>query len=363
MKKYKIGIIGFGFIGKVHTFGYSNLKFYYDLPFEVELFGICASTKETLKKAENFGFKFFTQNADELIKHPEIDIVDICSPNIFHKEQLISAMNEQKHIYCEKPLVCDIKETIEIEKIFSKKYKKISQMVFHNRFFPATLKTKFLIEKGFLGKPLSFRSTYFHSGSLDKNKPIGWKQEKGAGVLLDLGSHIIDLVYWFLGEFESVIGKSTILYPERIDKNGKKIKIEVEDSISFLAKMKNGSIGSIEASKITIGSEDQLTFEIYGTEGAIKYNSMNPNFLKVFNKEEKCFKNLPTVQKYEESNFPGPKFSIGWIRAHIHSIYNFLSCIDKNVLAEPSISAGIYNMKVCDAVKNSEKTGKWEFVK
>ncbi len=360
--KYRIGVIGFGFIGKVHTFGYKNLKFYYELPFDIELLGVCARSKETLKKAEKFGFSFFTQDYRELINHPEIDIVDISSPNIFHKEQLLEAIKAKKHIYCEKPLVCDLKEAEEIEKAL-KNYNKISQMVFHNRFFPASLKAKSLLEEGCIGTPINFRFAYYHSGSLEKEKPIGWKQEKGAGVLLDLGSHIIDLAYWYLGKFKRVIGTDRILYPERINKEGKKVKIEVEDYVCFLAEMENGAKGIIESSKIQAGSEDELIFEIYGTAGAIKYNSMNPNFLEFFSQKEKekGLQKIPTVQKYPESlPFPGPKFAIGWIRAHIHSIYNFLTSIHKRIPASPSLYDGIYNMKVCNAVKESIKTGKWE---
>ena len=362
MKKYRVGIIGFGFIGKVHTFAYKNLKFYYDLPFEVETYGVCARTKQTLKRAEKFGFSFYTNDYRELIENPEIDIIDISSPNIYHKEQLISSIKADRFIYCEKPLVCNVEEAKEVEKGL-KNYKKTAQMAFHNRFFPATLKAKSLLDEGFIGQPISFRFSYYHSGSLEKDRPIGWKQEKGAGVLLDLGSHIIDLAYWLLGKFDRVVGKTKILYPERINKEGKKVKVEVEDYISFLVEMKNGSVGTIEASKIASGSEDELGFEIYGSNGSVKYNSMNPNFLLFFNQKEKekGFQILPTVQRYKDGlNFPGPKFSIGWIRAHIHSIYNFLSCVDRKVPATPSLYDGIYNMRICEAVEKSRKSGRWK---
>jgi len=360
MKKYKVGMIGLGFIGKVHTFAYNNLKYYYDLPFEVEMYGVCARSKKTLERAKKYGFTLYTHNPEELINCPEIDIIDISTPNIYHKDQILSTIKSQKPLYCEKPLVVNSKETLEIEKAL-KNYKKVNQMVFHNRFFPATIKTKSLIEEGFLGKPINFKFIYYHSGSLEKEKPIGWKHEKGAGVLLDLGSHIIDLAYWFLGEFESVTGKTKILYPERINKKGEKVKIEADDYVIALAQMKNGAAGIIEASKIAAGSQDELVFEIYGTQGVIKYNSMDTNFLKVFDcreeKKEEGFKVLPTVQRYEEGvNFPGPKFSIGWLRAHIHSIYNFLICVHKNIPASPSLSDGIYNMKVCEAMKKSDKS-------
>lgn len=361
MKVYNVGIIGFGFIGKVHSYSYENLKYYYpEAPFRAKVSGVCTSRVETAKIAkEIYGIEFTTTDYKKLIENPEIEIIDISSPNIYHYQQIIHSIKNKKHIYCEKPVVSTIKEAEEIEKVI-KNFDRVHQVTFHNRFIPATIETKKLIDDGFIGKPTIFRISYYHSGSVEKDKPIGWKQEKGAGVLLDLGSHIIDLIYWFLGEFDEVIGNDMILYPERPTKNGKIVKIEVEDHIIVNAKMKNGSIGTIEASKIATGTIDQLKYEIYGTEGAIRFNSENPNFLEIFSLKESGFKIIFTGGNYKESNFPGPKFTSGWIRAHIHSIYNFLMCIYENKMASPSLYDGIYNMKVIEKIKKSIESKKWE---
>ncbi|MCS7180978.1 MAG: Gfo/Idh/MocA family oxidoreductase, partial [bacterium] len=348
MKTYNVGIIGFGFIGKVHAYSYENLKYYYpESPFRAKVLGICTSRKETAKKAkEEYGIEITTTDYKQIIENPEIEIVDISSPNIYHYEQLIYAIKNKKHIYCEKPIVSTLEEALEIEKEL-RDFDKIHQITFHNRFIPATIKTKELIENGFIGKPTIFRISYYHSGSVEKEKPIGWKQEKGAGVLLDLGSHVIDLIYWFFGEFDEVIANEVILYPERPTKNGRIVKIEVEDHISINVKMKNLTNGIIEASKIATGTIDELKYEIYGTEGAIRFNSMENNFLELFSiKEPTGFKKIFTGGNYKESSFPGVKFTSGWIRAHVHSIYNFLKSIYENKQTTPSLYDGIYNMKV-----------------
>ncbi len=323
MKTYNVGLIGFGFIGKVHAYCYDNLKYYYpDCGFVAKLFGVCGRRPETVEGVKrSLGFAYGTTDYQELINHPDVDIIDICSPNIMHKEHLLEAIKAGKHVYCEKPLVCDMREA-EIIHGALKDFKGVHQMAFHNRFFPASVKAKSLIDDGALGDIVSFRIAYYHSGSLDAEKPMGWKQEKGAGVLLDLGSHAIDLIYFFAGEFSGVSGMSRILYPERKDKAGRKVKVEAEDLFVINARMKNGAVGVIEVSKVAAGTEDELKYEIYGTKGALKYNSMFPNYLEFFNSAEKNagFKMIPTVSRYEGSSFPGPKFSVGWTRAHIHSI-------------------------------------------
>ncbi len=181
--------------------------------------------------------------------------------------------------------------------------------------------------------------------------------------MLDLGSHIIDLIYYFLGEYKEVCGNEKILYPERPTKNGKIVKCEVEDHIIVNVKMKNKAIGIIEASKIATGTEDELKYEIYGTEGSLRFSSKNLNHLYFYSmKEKNGFKEIPTLGKYKESSFPGEKFASGWVRAHIHSIYNLLNSIYNNTQSSPCLFDGIYNMKVCYAIKKSIESKKWEKV-
>lgn len=371
-KTLKAGIIGFGFIGKVHAFGYHNMSyFHFPPPVKTELFGVCTSREETAKRAkENFGFKIASTDYRKIINHPEIDIINICSPNVCHREQLLEAIKAKKHIYCDKPLVQNYEEAEEIEKLLAN-YGKTNQMTFHLRFFPAALKAKSMLEEGSLGEIISFRFSYLHSGSVSPGKPMGWKQKKefGGGTLNDLGSHAIDLCCHLLGSFEQVSGISRILYPERPDGKGETEKVEAEDLVLINAKLKNGALGSIEASKTATGAQDEFRFEIYGTEGALRYNSMEPNFLKFYNRSDPDeplggkagFKDIVTADRYPgtEKPFPGPKFSTGWLRGHTQCLYNFLLAVKEGKQASPSFHEGVYNMKIIEAVKRSAEEGRW----
>lgn len=371
-KNYKVGIIGFGFMGKVRVYGYQNLKFYYQpVPLKTELFGICDNRPEIITQAkENFGFKFSTTDFRELVNHPEIDIINICSPNIFHKEQILAAIAAGKHIYCDKPLVCSGKEADEVEDALTG-YQGIHQVALNYRFYPATLKAKSLIAEGRLGQMISFRIAYYHSGNIDPEKPMGWKQEKamGGGVLPDMASHSVDMAQYLAGEFESVLGTSKILYPERPGPDGRRVKVEAEDYVVINAKMKNGALGVIEGSKVATGCQDELRFEIYGTGGALRFNSMEPNFLEFYDQSDPDepmggsagFKKLVTVNRYLKPAvpFPGPKFSGGFLRGHIHCLENFLECVRDNRPASPSFYDGIYNVRLLDKVRISETKGTW----
>ena len=367
-KTYNVGIIGAGFMGKTHTYNYMNLPLFYDdLPFNVKLVGICdnnLSSAEALK--QNFGFEFATNNYMELMERKDIDIIDVSTPTMCHYEQIQTGLEAGKHLYIDKPLCRTVEEAEKIVKI-AESSDCIKQLAYHYRFYPAMMKAKQLIEDGFIGKPLSFRSVYYHSSNLDPNKAMGWKQDKemgGGGVLIEMACHTLDLMYHFLGEYEDITMKSLVLYPERPGLDGKIVKVQAEDHVLLTIKMKSGMLGTMEVSKVIAGSNDDLDFEIYGTDGTIKFNLMQPNFLRVYNTKDdsgniggnRGYKDLETINKYPDSksNFPGPRFSIGWLRGHVESQCNFLRCIHSGQAAFPSLQEGVYIQKIVDRIYNGK---------
>ena len=130
-----IGLIGCGSMGRTHTFAVDALKFFYrDLPFDAKVSAITAAHFENaIKAARNFGIGRAVETEDELIYDDRIDIVDICSPNIYHYETLKKALTAGKHVYCEKPLCVTASEAYEIAELADKKGV-IAQIVFNNRF-------------------------------------------------------------------------------------------------------------------------------------------------------------------------------------------------------------------------------------
>lgn len=373
MKEIRVGIVGFGFMGKTHTYGYKTIPLYYNnIPFRIKLVGICDTVAEMAQKAKDtLDFEFATDSPDELINREDIDVINVCTPNIFHKEAVLKAIRSGKNVYCDKPLATSYEETREILKALDES-DIITQMALQYRFFPATMRAKELIEEGKIGKIMSFRSCYLHSGSVDPKKPIGWKQDKkfgGGGVLFDLGSHILDLMYFLLGEYAEVFASTDIIYPQRPDKSGKMIDIEADDVAFMIVKMKNGGTGTIEASKIATGSNDEIRFEIHGDKGSIRFNLMEPNWLDYYDNTlpdsalggTKGYTRIECVQRYPKpgGDFPGPKFSIGWIRSHVHSLYSFLSCVNEKRQASPSFRDGAYIQYVMEQAYASDAEKRW----
>ena len=373
MDEIRVGIVGFGFMGKTHTYGYKTIPLYYgNLPFKIKLVGVCDSVAEVAEKAkESLDFEFATNNPDDIFDRKDIDVVDICTPNLFHKDGVLKALSAGKHIYCDKPLATSYEEAKEILAALGK-YDVVTQMALQYRFFPATMRAKELMEEGRIGKIMSFRSCYLHSGSVDPKKPIGWKQDKkfgGGGVLFDLGSHVLDIMYYLLGEYKSIFAETKVVYGQRPDKNGNLADIEADDVAFMLVRMKEGCIGTIEASKVATGANDELRFEIHGDKGALRFNLMEPNWLEYYDNTlpeaplggTKGYTRIECVQRFKKpgGDFPSSKFSIGWIRSHVHSLYSFLNCVYEKKAESPSFEEGAYIQYIMEQAYKSDSMKQW----
>ena len=206
MKVYRVGILGFGFIGKVHAYGYLNLPLFYDpVPLTAWITHVVTGRPETAEKArQTIGADVAATDYRVVTENPEIDIVHIATPNHLHKEALLSAIAHQKHIYCDKPLVATMAEAEEVRAALAG-YRGTAQMTFQNRFFPATMRAKQSIQAGMLGEVLGFRACYLHGGNANPDAPLKWRltAAAGGGVIADLASHLLDLLDWLIGPFQS----------------------------------------------------------------------------------------------------------------------------------------------------------------
>ena len=357
MKKYNVGMIGFGFMGKAHTYAYQTIPFFYGkLPIDINLHTVCTRTPESANAAvSNFGYKNATTNLNEFFQSG-VDIVHICSPIAQHKTALLQAIQQGVHIYCEKPLTFNSQEALEISSALVGK-EIISQMGFHSRFYPCVIRAKEILESGKLGQPLGFHLRYFSMNRLDGSaSPSALK----SGPILDLGSHLFDLAFFLLGEFESLTASTTIL-PSNPPPNN------LEDAFIAMVKMKSGAEGVVEASKIVHGSNNEYLVEINCEKGSIRFGIENPDWLYVYDANdtpgpyggERGYKRIECFNRYPQRVFPTPRHSPGWLGGHLHSIYSFLTAIENNQAASPSLEDGIYVQVVLGLLEQSAKEKEW----
>ena len=369
MKEYKVGIVGAGFIARVHAYGYLNIPLHYDQrEFRPRIAAVCAAHQASADKfASQVGAERAVTDFREITDDPDIDIVDIATPNARHLEAILAAMKNGKHIYCDKPLVSDMDEARQVEAA-AKNYRGTMQMTLQNRFFPATLRAKQLIDEGRVGEILEFRGQYLHSGSSDPKAPLKWKLE--AGTIADLGSHILDLMDYLLGGITAVCAATHIAYPTRpaADDPTKRLPVTAEDNMHVLARIANGACGVISASKISTGVEDGMGFEIYGSQGALRWDPMNLEQLFFYDRTAagsplggvRGWTAIDCGQRYDKpAGFPTPKAPIGWLRGHMHCLWNFLCSVHAGRPGDPGVAQGVRIQAMMEKIRESAASGSW----
>jgi predicted dehydrogenase len=371
MNKIVIGMAGFGSIGRIHQMAYADIPYIYPgkLP-EIYLKGVCRSTFEGAKTTATLsGFDKAYRDYDEVLADPEVDVIDLVTPNSLHKEQILKALAAGKHVLCEKPLVLDASEAVLLEKAAEKSNVRVG-MIFNYRFIPAIMKAKELIEAGLLGDVYSFRGEYVHTGYQNPEKPYSWRMnfdESGGGALADLGIHVIDLVRFLLGDFFSVRADLKTYINERPlpDGSGKMGKVTVDDAAWMQCRLVSGGLGSIEVSRFATGALDDLNLTVYGSRGSFSFKLMDPNFLYWFDqlKPGQGWSRLETLQTYEEAKIPAPRSVIGWTRFHTENQYSFLKSLQEGSAFSPSLKDGAVAQYVLDAAYKSGETGNYAQVR
>ena len=373
MKKLRIGLVGFGFMGKTHLWSVKNLPFFYktaELGFEAEVAAVCASTLERAQAvAKEYGISKAMATAEEIIADPTVDVVDICSPNPYHFEVAKAAILAGKHVLCEKPLTVTAAESRELAALADQRGV-ICGTVFNNRFLAPVMRARQLIDEGRLGRILSFDFSYKHNSCIDPDRRVGWKQtaEAGGGTWYDLGPHVVDLCHYLCGELAFVLGRSQIAFPTHLKADGTVWETNADEAFYLICGTCEGAVGTITTSKLTQGANDELTFSINGERGSLSFSLMDPNYLNFYDATAvgapmggvRGYTRIECVGRYPSpaSGFPAIKAPQGWLRGHMGCMANYLSAVANRTVCEPSFGDGAYVQTVLEAALQSDREGR-----
>ena len=376
MRTLRVGMVGYGFMGKMHGHAYRSLNFYYDpAPANVVLAGIATSSEASWKRAvEQWGYEFGTTDFRELCARPDIDIIDCSAPNYLHRDVLLCALEHGKHVYMDKPLCNTLAEAREMAACAAKHPECVTQMTFQYRFVPAMLRAKELIEAGALGDIFSARVCYLHAGYVDPKRPISWRLDVAksgrGGALFDLGAHVVDLTRHLLGDFSEVLHLGETFIKERpVQGDPTTMKpVEVDDISLMMFRLKGGGVGTLESSRLATGVQDEVRFEAHGSKGALRFNLMQPNYLEYFDGTlpegplgaDRGFKSIECVSRYPKPfALPGPKNTIGWERFHVHCAHTFISSVVAGKPSRPDIFDGAKTQAILEAALMSNDSRSW----
>jgi predicted dehydrogenase len=281
-----IGIVGTGFMGKAHAFGYRAAKATFpDCP-EPRLVAIAdASEAAASAMAQQFGFRRGTGDWQTLLMDPSIDVISITTPNALHKPMALAAIAAGKHVHCEKPLAPYLNDSLEM--LAAAEAKGVFTQVGFNYIKNPILKTaKAMIEAGELGTITGFRGIHAEDYMADADQPWSWRLDPtgGPGVIADLGSHIIGMARFLLGDISEVVANVETVNKLRSASPGslEKKPAEVDDAARLIVRFARGMTGTIEASWIATGRKMQLGFEIYGSKGSLVFHQERLNELQFY---------------------------------------------------------------------------------
>ena len=368
-----IGLVGFGAVGRIHTLCYREIPHIYpeNLP-EIKLVAVCTSRSETAERAASLGgFEFGTSDLSAMLEREDVTVVDCSAPNFLHEGIVLQALKAGKHVYCEKPLALNVGEAGRMCEAAEKTGVRTG-MTYNFRFIPALMRAKRMIDDGDLGEIYSFQAEYLHTGYQDPGKPMSWKlrqETAGGGSLIDLGSHLIDLVRHLLGEFRSIRAVTRTYIPKRPTAPGadQQEDVTVDDEAWLHAELVSGAFGSIVTSRFATGTLDDLNLEIYGRKGALSFRLMDANWLYWFDAAQpggdlgglQGWTRIETVQHYPGAAIPTPRSIIGWHRTHAENQYRFLKSLQEGTAPDPSFIDGLKAQVVLEAAYSSAQSGNW----
>ncbi|MRI33642.1 myo-inositol 2-dehydrogenase [Endozoicomonas sp. OPT23] len=290
MKVIRVGLIGTGYMGKAHAIAFKTAPAVFPLSAKL----VCEMVAEVdadiaAEKAEELGFNRSTGDWQQLVNDPDIDVVDICSPNYLHKKMALAAIAAGKHVYSEKPLALNAADALEMTLAAEKAGVK-TLVGFNYAKNPTLQLAKEIIEQGELGDIVHFRGTFNEDYLADANTPFSWRlkrQFSGSGALGDLGSHIINLAQYLIAPINELCADSQTVHVNR-PLNGQPDQydtVENDDQMHMMLRFANGAIGTIESSRIAWGRKNSLWFEINGTKGSLIYDQERLSELQLFKPE------------------------------------------------------------------------------
>jgi predicted dehydrogenase len=281
MPEVRVAVIGYGFMGRMHSYAYRVASLVRKLPFEPRLVVLCGRNAHEVERASRaYGFDGWSTDWQSSVSRSDIDIVDICTPPGAHAEVIAEAAKHGKAVICEKPLASTLEDGRSAAEAAGKAGI-LNASIFNYRHLSAVALMKRMIDEGAVGEPLLWRSIWLGDEFSDPSTPYDWRFDKpfGGSTILDLGAHTVDIARWMLGEVEAVTAQSATFVTQRRNANGSTTPVTVDDASAALARFAGGQRGIFEFAKVCVGRPTDFTLEVNGREGTLAWDFAHLNEL------------------------------------------------------------------------------------
>jgi predicted dehydrogenase len=374
-KPLRVGMIGYGFMGRAHSNAYKQVGQFFPSQHQVVLQAACARNEAEIKKfADQWGYASIETDWKKLLDRKDIDVVDICTPNNLHKEIAVAAAQAGKMILCEKPLAMDSKQGAEMVAAVEKA--KVPNMVWYNyRRIPAVTLAKKLIDEGRLGRIFHYRAKFLQDWTINADLPQGgqglWRLDvaaAGSGVSGDLLAHCIDTAVWLNGRLDTVFCMTETFVKERKHNlTGKVEKVGIDDACIFMGKFANGSLANFESTRYARGHKALYTFEINGEKASLAWDLHDLHRLQMFDYKDdgiiRGWKSIHVTDNGGDHPYMDkwwvPGLAIGYDASFTHQVADFIQGLETGKPQGPTFKDALETQQILDAMLDSAKQQKW----
>ncbi|MFQ6098415.1 MAG: Gfo/Idh/MocA family protein [Armatimonadota bacterium] len=343
MPKVRVAVVGTGGIAR-----HRHIPELLGCP-EAEVVALCdtdpARVREVAAKF-NIG-KTYTDHLD-LFATEQLDAVSICTPNNSHRPISLAAIERGIHVCCEKPLAMNYAEAMEMYQA-ARDRDVITMVAFSYRFVPSARLLKELMDEDALGELYNVEAVYGQSHLINKNAPLAWRLQRdvaGSGVLGDLGSHLIDLCRWWVGDVAAVCARMKTFVTKRpLLGGGEMGEVDVDDTVSCVAEFVSGPVGTLTASRYFTGRGNYQRVEITGSKGSVVFRNEVARELQV------CIGRHFVEPRTHVMMHTSPRHEVGQM-AH------FVRAVAEGRKVKPDFEDGMKAQEVMEAIEMSDANGR-----
>lgn len=381
MNHIGIGMIGTGFMCKYHSWAFNAVNSAFDSLAARPALVAVADPDSALAAAaaERYGYRRWSTNWRDVIADPAVAIVDITTPNHLHKEMALAVIAAGKTVYCEKPLACRGADAV-VMRDAAARAGVINMVGFNYLKNPVIAHAKQLIDSGEIGEVVHFRGSFDQEYMTDPLAPFSWRLDRaqaGYGAVADIGSHILSLAHYLVGDVAEVCGRLRTVIPERpvaatpamlgraAPLSGEYRQVTVDDMAQALLTFANGATGSVEASWASSGRVWWLSFELIGSKGGLFFTQERMNELHVCrHKDGVGGRGYRTVYPSPDHAWHGELVPIagpahGYAETKLIEVHDLLTAVAAQRPVFPDFDHGARVARVVDAIAESANTRGW----
>lgn len=367
MKSLGIGLIGTGYMGKCHALAWNAVKTVFGDVKRPRLVHLAeADAGLAISRASEFGFEKATADWRELVTDPDVDIVSVTTPNQFHAEMAIAALEAGKHVWCEKPMApafADAERMLQAAEASGR----VAVLGYNYIQNPVMRHIKALIGEGAIGTVNHVRVEMDEDFMADPDAFFYWKSElsAGYGALDDFAVHPLSLLWFLFGHVEAVVTDMVKPYLDRPVKEGGRRAVENHDGANVLMRLEGGIPVVLMANRAAWGRKGRIALQIFGSKGAIAYDQERMNEFELYQAEgrgtEQGFRKIlaaPAHQPYDRF-IPAPGHGLGFNDLKIIECHELIRAISGEAASLVTFVDGLRIEKSVHAMARSFHERRW----